>query len=105
MMTKPYCCPICNGVCTLPYNFYGCDYPNISTSSVECKTCNGTGLVWSVEQNGKSICSQSFCTEDMINFIMYCDTMTYMDKAIIKRGPAYAFFDKWINDSGIKNKF
>ena len=44
-------CPVCCGKCQVPYGFYNnCDYYTTYTTTsgaVECRSCFGTGVVWS----------------------------------------------------------
>jgi DnaJ-class molecular chaperone len=43
---QPYRCPVCEGRGTVPMNFYsGATIAN-STAPEECRTCNGTGVLW-----------------------------------------------------------
>lgn len=46
----PFKCPICNGNGLVPNGFYsqvtGC-WNSTSTAPETCKSCNGTGIVWS----------------------------------------------------------
>lgn len=47
---NPYRCPICNGSMTVPNGFYNQVNGYWSTSSLspeKCRSCNGTGIVWS----------------------------------------------------------
>lgn len=38
-------CPVCLGVGTLPHNFYTCQTVSSSVSDVQCKSCNGRGII------------------------------------------------------------
>lgn len=47
---QPYRCPICGGTGQVPNGFYDQTNGNWSTSSTIpelCRSCNGTGIVWS----------------------------------------------------------
>lgn len=48
-MSKPYKCPVCDGIGQLPIGFYN-PYSTGSTASAiqeTCKTCSGQGIIWS----------------------------------------------------------
>lgn len=42
-------CPVCNGVGTMPSGFYnhGIESTYGGPSTVNCRSCGGTGIVWS----------------------------------------------------------
>ena len=47
---KPYCCPVCNGNGQVPNGFYNQVSGVWATSSITpetCRSCNGTGVLWS----------------------------------------------------------
>ena len=47
---KPYKCPVCSGKGFVPNGFYSCTGNSIisaSTAPEQCKSCKGTGVVWS----------------------------------------------------------
>ena len=47
---KPYRCPVCSGKGLVPNSFYSCIGNTIistSTAPEQCKSCKGTGVVWS----------------------------------------------------------
>mgnify|MGYP000558021607 FL=1 len=47
---KPYRCPVCSGKGLVPNGFYSCTGNTIistSTAPEQCKSCKGTGVVWS----------------------------------------------------------
>lgn len=47
---KPYKCPVCSGKGLVPNGFYSCTGNTIisaSTAPEQCKSCKGTGVVWS----------------------------------------------------------
>lgn len=47
---KPYKCPVCSGKGLVPNGFYSCTGNTIistSTTPEQCKSCKGTGVVWS----------------------------------------------------------
>lgn len=50
-MSMPYKCPICEGRGLVPNRFYsaiGVDhYVSTNVNPEKCKSCNGTGIVWS----------------------------------------------------------
>ncbi len=44
---NPFVCPVCLGRRTVPGNFYsGGSLGVVSTATVKCETCSGTGIVW-----------------------------------------------------------
>ncbi len=46
----PHKCPICDGKGTVPNGFYNSTnntYSTNSTATETCKTCHGSGIVWS----------------------------------------------------------
>ncbi len=43
---KPHLCPVCNGVKTLPANFYWPHVVTTSASPVQCQSCGGNGVIW-----------------------------------------------------------
>lgn len=43
----PFRCPVCNGSGTVPCNFYTQSDTTNMASPVQCKSCSGTGIVWS----------------------------------------------------------
>lgn len=49
-MSEPYKCPVCYGVGQVAEGFYDRTSPYWTTSNntfEQCKSCNGTGVVWS----------------------------------------------------------
>ena len=47
--TLPYCCPVCGGNGLVPNGFYrqtGGNWVSSDSTPEQCKTCNGTGVVW-----------------------------------------------------------
>ena len=49
-MSIPYKCPICEGRGLVPNSFYSVGvnyYVSSSVTPEKCKSCNGTGIVWS----------------------------------------------------------
>lgn len=56
---KPHKCPVCGGTGQVPYWYYY-DYCKHSTGvvyNVQCRSCNGTGIVWekdSIDQNDQN---------------------------------------------------
>jgi hypothetical protein len=47
----PFCCPVCGGNGLKDRGFYATTTGQWSSSAIEfiaCKTCGGTGIVWSV---------------------------------------------------------
>ena len=52
-MKTPHCCPVCNGNGLVPNGFYNQTSGQWSTSSITpetCRSCDGTGIVWSIEE-------------------------------------------------------
>jgi len=49
MTTKPFVCPICRGRGIVPASFYSTSDYNLYfyAAEVTCRTCGGTGIVWS----------------------------------------------------------
>ena len=48
-ISKPCKCPVCNGKGLVPYWFYLARGMNTTTSSIsdiQCKPCNGTGIIY-----------------------------------------------------------
>ena len=46
---QPYCCPVCGGNGLVPNGFYlqtGGQWATTNTTPEQCRTCNGTGIVW-----------------------------------------------------------
>ena len=43
-VSKPYKCPVCNGRGKMPINFY--ERTATHTGDANCRTCNGTGVLW-----------------------------------------------------------
>lgn len=46
----PYCCPVCNGKGIVPNGFYtslGNMGSSTNASPEKCRSCNGTGIIWS----------------------------------------------------------
>lgn len=39
-------CPVCEGVGSMPHNFYTRVQASSSISEVQCKTCNGQGIIY-----------------------------------------------------------
>lgn len=46
-VTVPYCCPVCVGCGTVGANFYSQMTIGTSASREQCKSCNGTGIIFS----------------------------------------------------------
>lgn len=44
---QPYKCPVCEGRGSLPSNFYTRDAGATSTADIQCRSCKGTGVLWS----------------------------------------------------------
>ena len=47
---KPHICPVCKGNGLVPNGFYaqtGGVWSSTSTEPEKCRTCDGTGIVWS----------------------------------------------------------
>ena len=47
---KPHVCPVCNGTGEVPSGFYNQTSGTWTTSdntTEQCRTCNGSGIVWS----------------------------------------------------------
>ena len=51
-MSKPYICPVCDGRGSMPPGFYDSAIALNSTQREPCRTCNGTGIVWTSEDSG-----------------------------------------------------
>lgn len=50
-MIQPFRCPVCEGMGTVPPGFYiGGHYSSTNSARETCKSCNGTGVVWSEEE-------------------------------------------------------
>jgi hypothetical protein len=45
---KPYCCPVCLGVGTMPAGFYDQSGSNACTARETCRSCDGTGILWEI---------------------------------------------------------
>lgn len=46
----PYCCPVCYGKGIVENGFYlytGQTWPSSSLTPEQCRSCKGTGVVWS----------------------------------------------------------
>lgn len=43
--SQPYRCPVCEGRGTMPCNFYTRATMAGDTAQVQCKSCNGTGII------------------------------------------------------------
>jgi DnaJ-class molecular chaperone len=44
----PHICPVCNGRGIMPESFYyHIQYEGTSSPEVSCRSCNGTGILWS----------------------------------------------------------
>lgn len=46
---KPYLCPVCGGNGIRPSGFYSQtsgEWLSADTSTIPCRSCNGTGVVW-----------------------------------------------------------
>jgi len=58
-MNTPFKCPVCLGTGNVPCGFYeqhkiddnGRTWTTSSTTSETCRTCGGTGIVWSQQED------------------------------------------------------
>lgn len=46
-VTVPYCCPVCGGCGTVAANFYSQMTTGTNASRLQCRACNGTGIIFS----------------------------------------------------------
>ena len=50
----PHCCPVCNGKGQVVWYFYDVNAGSSTVSSnmspINCRTCNGEGVIWSTQQ-------------------------------------------------------
>lgn len=48
---QPYKCPVCDGRGFVPNGFYNTttqEYVSVNTTPETCRSCGGTGVVWSI---------------------------------------------------------
>jgi len=52
-MKTPHRCPVCNGRGLVPNGFYSAFQATSSTSPEQCKSCYGSGVLWSSDDDTK----------------------------------------------------
>jgi DnaJ-class molecular chaperone len=55
LISRPFICPVCSGNGFVPNGFYNQTSGCWSSTSLEpevCRSCNGTGIVWSNNKKG-----------------------------------------------------
>lgn len=57
----PCKCPVCEGKGIVPAGFYNISrYDSTSMSDEQCRSCNGTGIVWGIDETKTYITTPTF---------------------------------------------